>query len=1168
MKNQILLLGMLLLMLLSTGTQLLAQNVSINNDGSPPDPSAMLDVKSTEKGFLIPRMTADEKNAIANPANGLLIFQTDGESGFYYYVDGQWNYIASSTVLLNRIQTEENTRRIGDSTIQAELDETQTGAGLGTDGSYTANGSANYISDATSLKDADNKLDAQIKSNKDKLDAFGTMANQDADDVTIDGGSIDGTTIGATAAAGGTFSSLKLPTGASNGHLLTSDANGNTSWTQSPILSRNEDTVFISGGNYIVLPGMSLAMQSTMGVQERLDNDDPLSQIVADNGPAALIGKKYGGGVIFYMNADYGYGLLVDTTLYEDETYPWGYSYKYFETNSAIGGGYDNNQIVLQDGVEPGSAFEFCSGLSTNGFDDWYLGAKEENSELWSFSTYHPNINALLKDKRTLSSTDLNVDMMSYMLNGTIYTVSFNEQSGPRFKTDQNMYVRPIRMICYDAPVLTGTIQGTENLEVGETVTLSVASCPGAKSYQWSFPPCVTLNSGQGWRMVEVTVNAPMDGTISVTAINDCGESDPVVVTFLNLEQLLQTTDISEIIDLLDGNTDQLLGQHYQGGLIFYADENFVLITAPENQSNGATWGCEGDYLGNTLESLSSGGYNTAQIIQHCPADTIAAYLCDTLTLGGYDDWYLPSYYEMEKLIDFHVATDSGNFIANTGYQTSSESDSNKNYIYLVGYNEFKWDMPKSIPSRVRAIRSITLAAPPTPLEITGDFYPVQEDTITYNCVADGLIGSFEWQVPSGYTILSGQGTASVRVIIGTATPGELKVRTQNSEGYSPYQVSTITPDVIQYRLNQGETPYQIYQSDPALLSKLYGKIYQDGVIFYLDTETGEGKAAALNAVDREPWEPGSASSVGASNTTDGASNTVLITENVSSFTYAAKECVRYVSPSNFNNWYLPAIDELVLLFNNIPTEIFAAYEIYKSDQSLNAIYSSSTEYTYTWATYTYNYPSSSTEYGSKENDYRYIPVRIFSDGATTETVQQRLDNGETPIEIYNSDPLLLYNIYGCNYQDGVIFYLDLSTGNGKVCLPDSIQTAEWGCYGTSIPGANSMSDGAANTDTIVANCSEPGIAARICDNLVSINNYSDWYLPAPNDLSMIYLNIPPASGAGQLIFVDADRRYWSSRQSNYLYAYYRKISSSSSATSTYKNYDYYTLPVRDFIAE
>ncbi|MEM0993918.1 MAG: hypothetical protein AAGI49_12845, partial [Bacteroidota bacterium] len=62
----------------------LQAQIGINSDGSAPDPSAMLDVKSTTKGFLTPRMTEAQRDAILTPATGLLIYQTDGITGFYY----------------------------------------------------------------------------------------------------------------------------------------------------------------------------------------------------------------------------------------------------------------------------------------------------------------------------------------------------------------------------------------------------------------------------------------------------------------------------------------------------------------------------------------------------------------------------------------------------------------------------------------------------------------------------------------------------------------------------------------------------------------------------------------------------------------------------------------------------------------------------------------------------------------------------------------------------------------------------------------------------------------------------------------------------------------------------------------------------------------------------
>jgi hypothetical protein len=67
-----------------------AQSVAINTDGSTADSSAILDVKSTNKGVLIPRVTLNQKNAIASPATGLLVFQTNSTKGFYFYNGSAW----------------------------------------------------------------------------------------------------------------------------------------------------------------------------------------------------------------------------------------------------------------------------------------------------------------------------------------------------------------------------------------------------------------------------------------------------------------------------------------------------------------------------------------------------------------------------------------------------------------------------------------------------------------------------------------------------------------------------------------------------------------------------------------------------------------------------------------------------------------------------------------------------------------------------------------------------------------------------------------------------------------------------------------------------------------------------------------------------------------------
>ncbi len=60
--------------LLFPSTFLLSQNVSINADGALPDPKAMLDISSTTRGLLIPRMTTVQRDLIVAPPNGLEVY--------------------------------------------------------------------------------------------------------------------------------------------------------------------------------------------------------------------------------------------------------------------------------------------------------------------------------------------------------------------------------------------------------------------------------------------------------------------------------------------------------------------------------------------------------------------------------------------------------------------------------------------------------------------------------------------------------------------------------------------------------------------------------------------------------------------------------------------------------------------------------------------------------------------------------------------------------------------------------------------------------------------------------------------------------------------------------------------------------------------------------------
>lgn len=84
------------------GLALVGTSNKFTSDGSvgigtiTPNVSAILDVQSTTKGVLIPRMTDAQKKAMAQPDAGTLVYQTDQLKGYYYYDGTRWQHITGS----------------------------------------------------------------------------------------------------------------------------------------------------------------------------------------------------------------------------------------------------------------------------------------------------------------------------------------------------------------------------------------------------------------------------------------------------------------------------------------------------------------------------------------------------------------------------------------------------------------------------------------------------------------------------------------------------------------------------------------------------------------------------------------------------------------------------------------------------------------------------------------------------------------------------------------------------------------------------------------------------------------------------------------------------------------------------------------------------------------
>jgi len=84
----------LLVLAALVGPEAKGQGVGISEVTITPDPSSILELRSVARGLLIPRMATVQRLGISSPANGLMVYDTDTRS--FWYFDGIWKTVPAS----------------------------------------------------------------------------------------------------------------------------------------------------------------------------------------------------------------------------------------------------------------------------------------------------------------------------------------------------------------------------------------------------------------------------------------------------------------------------------------------------------------------------------------------------------------------------------------------------------------------------------------------------------------------------------------------------------------------------------------------------------------------------------------------------------------------------------------------------------------------------------------------------------------------------------------------------------------------------------------------------------------------------------------------------------------------------------------------------------------
>ena len=170
-------------------------------------------------------------------------------------------------------------------------------------------------------------------------------------------------------------------------------------------------------------------------------------------------------------------------------------------------------------------------------------------------------------------------------------------------------------------------------------------------------------------------------------------------------EKHKKTISITSRTNNIDMSLSLSIGDTVVGGIVFYLDGRGGGLVAASSDQGKVEWGGFRTEVGETSTAVGTGASNIAKIVNKLGSGTYAAKVCQDLVLNGYDDWFLPSKDELDKMYQNLKKEGLGGF-GSEWYWSSSESNSYVTWLQNFDDGRQGYYTAKLGEWRVRAVRA------------------------------------------------------------------------------------------------------------------------------------------------------------------------------------------------------------------------------------------------------------------------------------------------------------------------------------------------------------------------------------------------------------------------------------------------------------------------------